>query len=203
MSKKDKSSEFHATVKNIKLPILTLDGRWHELFTEDQKTFVIKELEQKVNNLLKKQGKLVNDIKDMKKLKNSLMKDIMDNMDISTNIGGKEKDKKLGKNKQYITEINEKIEQAMDELGDIPYQIKEVNEELMAESVTMFYSQLGQNKTELKEVADWINGIKEELKRRMLLKQNLETKNTKIYTYMHDVLGSEVMELFDREHNNM
>ena len=202
MANKDKNSEFHTIVKNRKLPILTLDSRWHELFTEEQKSAEIKVLEQKVNNLLKKQGKLVNDIKDMKKLKNSLIKDIMVNMDISTDVVGKEKDKKLGKNKQYITELNEKIEFAMDELGDIPYQIKEVNEQLMAESVHTFYSQLHQNKIELKEVADWINGIREELKQKILIKQDLEIKNNKIYTYMHDVLGPEIMERFDQENTS-
>lgn len=201
MAKKENKVAFHHIVKDKKLPILTLDGRWHELFTEDQKTPEIRELEQKVNNLLKKQGKLVNDIKDMKKLKNSLIKDIMDNMDISTDNAQKEKDKKLGKNKQYINELNGKIEQAMDELGDIPYQIKEVNEELMAESINIFYSRLEKNKEELREVASWINGIREELKLKILLKQDLEVKNSNIYTYMHDILGADLMEQFDREHN--
>ena len=95
MAKKEKKYDFQKVVKNKKLPILTLDTRWHELFTEDEKTSGIKELEQKVNNLLKKQGKLVNDIKDMKRLKNSLFKDIMVNMDIGTDLIGKAKEKKL------------------------------------------------------------------------------------------------------------
>ncbi len=198
MAKKEKKVAFRNIVKDRKLPILTLDSRWHELFTEDQKTPEIKELEQKVNNLLKKQGKLVNDIKDMKKLKSSLLKDIMSNMEVSTD-NAKEKDKKLGKNKQLINDINGKIDTAMDELGDLPYQIKEVNEELMAESVNIFYGRLDKNKQELKEVADWINGIREELKHKILLKQDLEIKNNMIYTYMHDILGAEMMELFDRE----
>lgn len=200
MAKREKRSDFHKIVKDKKLPILTLDSRWHELFTEDQKTVEIRDLEQKVNNLLKKQGKLVNDIKDMKKLKNSLIKDIMVNMDIGTDIVGKEKEKKLGKNKQYINEINEKIDKAMDELGDIPYQIKEVNEQLMAESINMFYDRLEMNKAELKEVAEWINSIRDELKQKILLKQDLEAKNSLIYTYMHDILGVELMEMFDKEH---
>jgi hypothetical protein len=199
MAKREKKSDFHKIVKDKKLPILTLDSRWHELFTEDEKTMEIRDLEQKVNNLLKKQGKLVNDIKDMKKLKNSLIKDIMVNMDIGTDIVGKEKEKKLGKNKQYINEINEKIDKAMDELGDIPYQIKEVNEQLMAESIHMFYDRLEKNKAELKEVAEWINSIRDELKQKILLKQDLEAKNSLIYTYMHDILGVELMEMFDKE----
>lgn len=199
MGKKQKNIDFNKIVKNKKLPILTLDSRWHELFTENQKSSQMKELEQEVNTLLKKQGKLVNDIKDMKMLKNNLIKDIMDNMDISADAVGKAKEKKLEKNKQYINELNEKIEASMDELSDIPYQIKEVNEELMAESINGFYENLETNKEELKEVAAWIIGIREELKRKILLKQDLEEKNTKIYSYMHDILGAELMEVFDKE----
>lgn len=199
MGKKEKKIDYEKIIKNKKIPILTLDNRWHELFTEELKTPVIRELEQKVNNLLKKQGKLVNDIKDMKKLKNSLIKDIMVNMDIGNDLIGKAKEKKLDQNKQFINELNEKIEKSMDELADIPYQIKEVNEELMQESFQLFYDCLESNKQELKEVAEWIAGIREELKQKILIKQDLEAKNSLIYTYMHDILGAELMEKFDHE----
>ena len=200
MAKKEKKIDFNQIVKNKKLPILTLDSRWHELFPEDQKTVVIKELEQEVNNLLKRQGKLVHDIKDMKKLKNSLIKDIMENMDISSDLIGKAKEKKLDKNKQYINEINDKLNEAMDELADIPYQIKEVNEALMSESFNLCYERLENNKEELMDVANWIAGIREELKQKILIKQDLESKNLLMYTYMHDILGAELMEQFDVEH---
>jgi hypothetical protein len=197
---KKKNIDFDTVVKNKKLPILTLDARWHELFPEDAKSAQIKELEQEVNNLLKKQGKMVNDIKDMKKLKNNLIKDIVVNMDIGTDIIGKAKEKKLDQNKQYIKELNDKIDQAMDELADIPYQIKEVNEVLMSESMKICYDRLSENKQVIAEIADWIGKIREELKLKILHKQDMETMNNLIYTYMHDILGAELMEAFDQEH---
>lgn len=200
MGKKDKKINFIQIVKDKKLPILTLDGRWHELFTEEQKTPEMKELEQTVNNLLKKQGKLVNDIKDMKKLKNNLLNEIMENMNVGNDAIGKAKGKKLDKNKQFVNELNVKIDAAMEELAEIPYQIKQVNEELMGESIHIFYDCIENNKSELKEVAAWINDMREELKHKILLKQELEIKNSKIYTYMHDILGPELMEMFDKEH---
>jgi hypothetical protein len=199
MGKKGKKIDFTNVVRDKKLPILTLDSRWHEIFPEDLKNSAIKDLEQQVNNLLKKQGKLVNDIKDMKRLKSSLLKEIVDNMNISRDLSGKAKEKKLDKNKQFVNELNEKIDKSMNELADIPYQIKLVNEELLAESINVFYLELEDNKVEIKEVTDWIANIREELKNRILIKQDLEAKNTLIYTYMHDILGAEIMELFDRE----
>ncbi len=194
-----KKIDFIGVVKNKKLPILTLDARWHEIFPEEKKTSAIRDLEQKVNDLLKKQGKAVNDIKDMKRLKSSLLKDIVDNMDIGKDSTGKAKEKKQDKNKQYVNELNEKIDLAMDELAEVPYQIKQANEELLAESISSFYQDLEKNNSEILDIAQWIAGVREELKRQILIKQDLETKNSLIYTYMHDILGAEIMELFDRE----
>lgn len=56
--------------KNI--PILTLDERWYHLINEKNKTDEIAYWEKQVNELLKKQGRINNDIKDIKKLKSSL-----------------------------------------------------------------------------------------------------------------------------------
>ncbi len=199
MGKKSKSIDFDSVVKNKKLPILTLDARWHELFPEDMKTPRLKELEQNVNNLLKKQGKLVHDIKDMKKLKNSLINDIVENMDIGPDHIGKAKEKKLDKNKQYIEELNVKLDQAMEDLADIPYEIKEMNELLMAESMKIWHEQLNVNKLAIAEIAAWIANLREELKLKILTKQDMENRNKLIYTYMHDIMGADLMEDFDRE----
>lgn len=193
--KRSNLDSLYEIVKNKKLPILTLDNRWHELLPDSEKTDYIRELEQKVNKLLKKQGKLVNDIKDMKKLKKHLMKDILINMDI-----GKDRNKKLGRLKQNIHEINDRIEAEMNELGDIPYQIKEVNEKLVVESMQLFYERMESNEAELKNVAEWINRMRDELTNKILLKQELETKNVALYTYMHDILGADLIEMFDKHH---
>ena len=199
MVKKEKRLDFTGVVKNKKLPILTIDSRWHEIFTEDMKTPAIRELEQEVNRLLKKQGKLVHDIKDMKALKSNLLQGIMENMGPGRDLSGKLKEKKLDQNKQFVKELNEKIEMAMDELSEIPYQIKKVNELLLAESIQVFYQQLEYSKEEIKELNDWIANIRQELKEKILMKQDMEEKNSLIYTYMHDILGAEIMELFDKE----
>lgn len=45
------------------------------------KTSEIKQLEEKVNQLLEQQGKLNNDLKELKKTKNRLMKSIVVNME--------------------------------------------------------------------------------------------------------------------------
>ncbi len=201
MGRKDRRPDFIRIIKDKKLPILTLDNRWHELFPEDNKTMLIRELEMKVNHLLKRQGRLVNGIKDMKELKANLLKDIVVNMDTGRERLRMAKDRKLDRNSHYVNQINSKTETAMEELAELPYQIKQVNEELMAESIHLFYEQLEENREELAEVTEWISRIREELKEKILIKQDLEAKNSMIYTYMHDILGADIMEMIDKEQN--
>lgn len=49
------------------IPILTLDKRWYLLVPEVSKTDEIKYWEKKVNDLLKKQGQVTNDLKEVKR----------------------------------------------------------------------------------------------------------------------------------------
>lgn len=198
MRKRGKDKNFNSIIENKKIPILTLDSRWHELFPDENKTSSIALLEQKVNNLLKLQGKLVNDIKDMKNLKKSLIREIVVNMDIKDDIIGRSKEKKLDQNKRFINDLNEKIEKSSDELSEIPYKIREVNEELLTESIKDCYERINANKEDLVEISNWIMNTREELKEKILAKNDMETTNDKIYTYMHDILGAEIIDLFDR-----
>lgn len=199
--RKRKRIDYNKIVKNKKLPILTLDARWHNLFPDELKSFHIKELEQKVNRLLKDQGKMVNDIKDMKKLKKSLVSDIVVNMDIKNDLLGKSKEKKLDQNKRYINELNEKIDKTSDRLSELPYKIKEANEELVLESIQSCYERIHDNQDKLDDISEWIKKTREELKHKILEKHDMETANNLMYSYMHDILGSEVIDFFDMKLN--
>ena len=199
--RKRKATNYNKIIKNKKLPILTLDARWHELFPDEKKSYRIKELEQKVNQLLKNQGKLVYDIKDMKRLKKTFISDIMVNMDIKNDLLGKSKEKRLDQNKRYINELNEKIDKASDKLSELPYKIKEANEELVLESIKKCYERIHDNQDELDDISEWINDTREKLKLKILEKYDMETENNLMYTYMHDILGSEIIDEFDMKQN--
>lgn len=199
---KRKNFDFNSIVQNKKIPILTLDERWHELFPEERKTGRIKELEQKVNHLLKTQGKLADDIENMKKLKKTLLGEIIENMDVNNDDQNKSKEKKMDKSKRYIDELNMKIDETSDQLLDIPYKIKEANDELLIESIKYCYEVLRNNRKELDKINDWIKSTREELRRNILLKHDMELTNKLIYANMHDILGAEIIDLFDNVHDN-
>ncbi len=186
------------------LPILVLDERWHVLFPEEKKTSTIKKLEKKLNELLKHQGKLITEAKEMKKLKSSFMAGIVNNMQEAK--PGKEevlRRKKLESSQKYIKEINEKLAAYDDELERMPRLISEANEQLLIESVYLCYADLHKNKEKIGIMQAWIMKIREKLKETLIQKQELEETNAKIYTYMHGILGREIIEIFDADHKDL
>lgn len=191
--------DFKKAFENKKIPILTLDERWHQLFPEYEKTPHIKELEKKLNNLMKQQGKEISEIKEMKKLKKKLMDEIVNNMDAANIEGNSLKIRKQEKSQKLIKEINDKIVKYEEELIELPYQIKKANEKLMIESMKICYQRLKNNEEQIAKNSEWVAKVREELKKRILIKQDLEMKNSSIYTYMHDLLGAEAIQIFDNE----
>lgn len=190
--------EFKNALRNKEVPLLVVDQKWHRLFAIHGKTQQIQELEDNVNELLKKQAHLKDNHKNLKKIKNQLMKDIVDNMVMSTNESDyDEKDKILSENKRLITEINEKLEQCEDELMELPKKIARANEILMIQSMSYCYDKMHVNSNEANMLAKKIKDMRIELKKSIIKKQNRDINNREIYSYMHDILGHDIIDLFD------
>lgn len=200
--KKNDFDNFRLSFKNKKIPILTLDTRWHELFFGVDKPSTVKVIEEELNGLLKRQGKLTSSMKELKVLKKQLMTEIVQSMDTDTLSTKHKNEKKLEQNRRLIQEINEQLSDYEKELGGLPYHIKEVNEELMMRSMAICYEELKINNNEVISLNNWIQSTRDELKEKILEKQDLENKNTILYSYMHDLLGAEVMEIFDKQEVN-
>lgn len=190
-------SEIRRIIRNSNVPILTLDSRWHELFPEFRKTNRIKELEKQINDLLKKQGKVTDDRKEMKKLKQRLMEEIIFNISEEGGETGRLKQKKQEKSQKLILEINEKLEECEEELELLPEKLKRANEELLIESLHIWNEEMNQNNEQIEAISAWIIDAREKLKENILRKQDMEERNTAMYSYMHNLLGAKLMEQVD------
>lgn len=197
------SKEFENAIRNKKVPILVLDQKWHRLFAIHGKTDEIKEAEANLNALLARQGKLNSDLKEYKKLKNKLMDNIVQNMDGSNKeITDEQRQKNQDDDKRLIDELNQKTEAAEEEMLEIPKQIKAENSTLMLLSMEYFYSKIRVNQEEAQEIDAWIKQVRVDLKKNIIKKQNREINNREIYNYLHDILGPEVLDLFDLQYDN-
>lgn len=190
--------DFKSAMINKTVPLLVLDQKWHRLFAVHGKTDEIKTLEAKLNKLLSEQGKLNNKLKELKRLKGKLLDDIVLNMDdMDDKMSEAAREKKQEENKRLVDEVNEKIDLCEEELVDIPYQIRETNDELMLLSMDYFYEKIRINQQEAVEIDEWINQIRVELKKNIIRKQNREINNREMYAYLHDIFGPEVIDIFD------
>lgn len=188
--------EIKNNLRGINVPILTLDEHWYQLIPDNEKSDEIKLLEKKVNEYLKRQGQVNNDLKEVKKIKNKLIQEVVDNMESDGN--DPKTRKKMEQNQRLIQESKDKITQLEDEALEVPKFLAQANLELLAATVRHCYRKLNSNKADIEVLDKWINETRIKLKKNLLIKQDKETKNNKIYSYMHDVLGPEVMGTLDR-----
>ncbi len=178
-----------------KIPILTLDERYNVVMPDKDKTPRIRKLEAKVNALLKKQGKVTNDIKEVKKIKARLMQEVVENMDAEG--GDSARQKKMNKTQKLIQEAKTKLEELENSELEVPRELENANMELLLEFIQLCYGRMSTNREDIELLDRWINEMRVELKKKLVIKQEKETKNNNIYAYMHDLLGPELIQMFD------
>lgn len=181
-------------LKGKKVPILVLDRRWHTLFPQGEKPAEIIQLEEKLNELLKRQGYLVNDIKDLKKTKKKLMEGIVAGMNDAEPL----RDKKKKNQQRLLLEIKERIETESDELIELPRMIKKANEELLAAGAHYCFERLANGDEQLKIVKQEIEELRISLREKTEWKDDLEESMDSAYSLMHGLLGHDVMNLYDK-----
>lgn len=181
-------------LKGKKVPILVLDHRWHTLFPQGEKPAEIIQLEEKLNELLKRQGYLVNDIKDLKKTKKKLMEGIVAGMNDAEPL----RDKKKKNQQRLLLEIKERIETESDELIELPRMIKKANEELLATGAHYCFERLANGDEQLKIVKQEIEELCISLREKTEWKDDLEESMDSAYSLMHGLLGHDVMNLYDK-----
>lgn len=196
-----KEDVFIPALADKKIPILTLDNKWHQLFTQTEPNKGIRRLEEELNRLLKMQGKANTESKKIRKLKKRLMQEIVEFAEDAAEANDEKAVKKLEDNKRLINECNEKLEEYKQQQLELPDRIEKVNRELMLLTMEICYDTMKNNEKEIEEAAKWIAYIRVELKKRLVRKQEKELMNQELYSYMHDIFGAEVIELFDMKYS--
>lgn len=189
---------FREALVGKKIPILTLDNQWHKLFTQTGGNDEIHNFEENLNELLRRQGKLTTELKSLAVYKKKLMQEIVSIMELPDSPA---KEKKMSENKLKIEESNQKMDAYNDELMELPKQIDEANFELMIATMHVCYGKIKQNIEDINEINQWVSDFKQKLKRKIIMKQKKEIWNDEMYSYMHDIFGPDVIEMFDMKYN--
>lgn len=198
-SGKDKEDLFKDSLLGKDVPTLTLDNKWYRLLDEVGKKDV-KPLEDKLNDLLKRQGKLNTESKEIKKVKKRLMEEIVSMVNEETQ-GDAETSAKIAENKRLVEDCNKKLESYEDEMVELPREINDINRQLMIMTMEHCYETMQDNTDDIEELGEWLTRTRIELKKNLIRKQEKEAKNHLIYSYMHDIFGPDVVDIFDLRYN--
>ncbi|WP_099467994.1 coiled-coil domain-containing protein [Konateibacter massiliensis] len=193
--------KFEEALKGKKVPLVTLDNKWYELFDKELRTFTMTSLEKKLNKLIRRQGQLYNELKEMESAKKTLMDKILENMDPNEDESISDlKNKKLDASQKLIKDLNNKITSGEQELEQLPIEIDMVNRTLLIEGMRVCYNAMKEDKKHIEAIDAWIEDVREKLKENVGMKQDIKDEINRIYSYMHDILGFEVLNVFDLYH---
>lgn len=177
-------------LKRSRIPTLTLDIRWQQVFNTPDKSSKIAKLEKKVKEAMKSVGRVNNDKADLKKLKKKLMQEIMENMDSPENSRAS---KKVVKSRELIEEINDKLILLEDEELDLPDRLDEANAELALESMREIFDRYEDNRDDIETLEQWIRETRVELKKRVLLLEMKKEENEKMDKYLSDLIDGDII----------
>ena len=193
--------KYRQALKGKELPLLPLDNKWHQLFTQTETNAKIRRLEEQLNSLIKRQGKLNTEKKEIRKLKRKLMDQIVVTVDeLDQGVNQKINDKKIDTDKRLVKECNTKLSSYEKELKELPKQIEEINVQLMLATMDICYKKIQENTAQIEELTEWIDSMRIELKKNVVRKQDRETQNRQLYSYMHDIFGADVINIFDMKY---
>ena len=179
-------------MKQKHIPIVTLDEKWLAIFPEEKQNAKQKSLVKKINALLAKQGALRQEIKELKVRKTKVMQLVVDNMEKPNN------EAIMQKLQEEIKNINTKSAKDEEDLEAIGPEIEQVNEELVMESMSICYNKVDINYKRINELLSDINTMRKLLKEKIIEEQDLSEENDRMYAYMHDLLGAQVIDEFDK-----
>ena len=196
-----KEDAYMSALEGKSIPILTLDNKWHQLFTQTDMTPEIEELADELNSLVEKDGKLRSENKDIKRLKKKLLGEIVPLRDKANKSPSPAIEKEISERTRLINECNDRLAGREDELLDLSRQIYDVDYKLMLETMKVCYERLHENTAEIKGLDEWISKVRIELKKNIIRLQESEMENYNLYSYMHQIFGPEVVDIFDMKYD--
>lgn len=184
-----------------RIPLLIKEPEWVKLFG-DNKNKYIQESKEELNQLLTRQNVLKSYYEKLQKKKRKYMKMILNVSESVNNENNNNKEKHLellDEYKEKILEINEEIEDVKFQIETLPKEIRNSNFQLLTATVEYGYNELKSREKILNKSLVEIDILREKLKTLLEIKYSTEEWINETYTFLHDILGSEVIEEIDRE----
>lgn len=197
--KRNNSIEFTNKIMNKgRVPILINNKHWRQLsLNNTNKT--IDGLGKELEKLIEEEKRLHQDLKDYQHRKRILMNKII-HLSNRLNIKGEQIDiLDLDNAKSEIAIINDEIDRIYESLEEYPQKIRDVNMDLLKETVKVSYSEIDKAETRMEFVDEEIRVLRERLGQYWDEKEGLEDKIQTLYSLLHSIIGSEGIDKLDEK----
>ncbi|WP_353093382.1 hypothetical protein [Tissierella praeacuta] len=184
-------------IKN-RISLLHNDDSWNKLFG-DANDKNIQNAKEELIQLVNKEREIEIRNRELQKEKMKCMKMILGVSDSINNDNKIENIKLLDDYKNSIININEELEEITFQLETIPKEIREVNLRLLNATIQYGYNELKTKERVVNESVSEIAVLRQRLKELIKTKNDYEEWVNEAYTFLHGLLGSEVIEKIDRE----
>lgn len=180
------------------IPLLFNDLGWIKLFgnSSDKNIESSKEV---LMELLAKQKQVESEINQLQREKTKSMKMILGVSDSVNNDNKSENIGLLDEYKQKILDINEKLDELTFKMETMPKEIREANFKLLNDTVKYGYDELKYKQKIVDKSITEIESLRKRLKELIATKHDYEEWVNETYTFLHGILGSEIIEKLDRE----
>ncbi len=183
-------------VRKNRIPILIYATDWIQLFS-NHRTRSMQKTIGKLEGLLSKERDLEGELSQIEKKKKVLMSKILH---LSNELNENKNNSVIGaldQTKRQIDDINVRIPQILEELENIPFEIDKYNTILLKDTIKRAYEMINLYKQESETTQNEINKIRESLSMLIQKKVDLEESVSKIYSYLHGIMGATEMEKLD------
>lgn len=180
------------------ISILILDERWNGLFNTIEKTPEILKCEQEIKNKLKEQARLIAELKEIPGLKKECVNTILRLTEEAFDKNSKQAKKEIKLCQRKINQLNNRVQQIDNELHKINNSIKELNIELIEYTINAVYFKIRKEEKRKKELEKLIAETRTKLREYIEEKESLTEDYNSMYSYFHDLLGSEELEKLDK-----
>ena len=142
--------------------------------------------------------------KELTALKQKLMDNVMQNMQGSE---AENRDtlpeRRLKADSRLIDDVNKKLDDAKNLNATLPKKLEEANKTLMLETMQFCYHTMQDNGKVIKEIAEWLEKTREQAKINAMEKANRESVNKQLYSYLHNIFGANIINIFDLKYDEM
>jgi flagellar biosynthesis/type III secretory pathway chaperone len=183
-------------VKKNKIPILIYVPEWIQLFSNYKSKSMQKTIT-RLEELIAREKECDAELKSMEKRKKVLMNKILYiSKDINEN-NNEDALPKMEATEKELLEINEKIPLLIEEMETIPGLINGQNTQLLKETIKRSYELIKEHKSESEKCQEQVNEIRQQLAVLIQKKVDMEERVTKLYSFVHGMIGADEMENLD------